>query len=189
MSGAGFEHCGQRTESVKKWLYLTAFVALASAHTAAADEFQNVKCGGDIPKAVIGQRSANGPVVATEKKYRALDLKDLGGDEISDRLSTVNWMICGAEYILLIDRGGLVRDALAFPAHSKTAPSFSGICQMKGKDLPDIFVAVLDGAGAADSLPVQTAWKIDQQHAKFVKVPGEGLSCPRSGISTGDGGR
>jgi hypothetical protein len=176
-------------QPVKKWLYLSAFAALAWAHTAVADEFQKVKCGDDIPKAVIGQRSANGPVVATEKKYHALDLKDLGGEEISDRLSTVNWMICGAEYILLIDRGGLVRDALAFPAHSKTAPSFSGICQMKGKDLPDIFVAVLDGANSADSLPVQTAWKIDQQHAKFVKVPGEGLSCPRSGISTGDGGR
>jgi hypothetical protein len=55
--------------------------------------------------------------------------------------------------------------------------------------LPDIFVAVLDGAGAGDALAVQTAWKIDQQRAKFVKAPGEGLLCPRSGISTGDGGR
>jgi hypothetical protein len=174
---------------VKKWLYLSAFAALALPQAALSDEFQKVKCGGDIPKAVIGQRSANGPVAATEKKYRALDLKDLGGDEISDRLSTVNWMICGAEYILLVDRGGLVRDAMAFPAHSKTAPAFSGICQLGGKDLPDIFVAVLDGAGAGDTLAVQTAWKIDQRRAKFVKAPGEGLLCPRSGISTGDGGR
>ena len=174
---------------VKIWLYLSAFAALALPQAALSDEFQKVKCGGDIPKAVIGRRSANGPVVATEKKYRALDLKDLGGDEISDRLSTVNWRICGAEYILLIDRGGLVRDAIAFPAHSKAAPAYSGICQLKGKDLPDVFIAVLDGTSSADSLAVQTAWKIDQQRAKFVKVSSEGLSCPRSGISTDDGGR
>jgi hypothetical protein len=179
---------------LRTWVLLLAFVALAfvavaSSHAATADEFQKVQCGGDIPKAMIGQHSSNGPVVATEKKYRALGLKDLGGDEISDSLSSVNWLICGAEYILLIDRGGTVRDAIAFPAHSKTSPAFSGVCQLKGKDLPDIFVAVLDGAKGGDALPVQSAWKIDQKRARFVAVPSEGLLCPRSGISTADGGR
>lgn len=174
---------------MKKWIWLLALVAFASADAAIADEFQKVQCGGDVPKAVIGQHSDNGPVMATEKKRRALGLKDLGSDEISDRLSTVNWLICGAEYILLIDRGGTVRDAIAYPAHSKTTPSFSGICQRGGKDLPDIFVAVLDGAGAGDSLPVQVAWKIDQKQSKFIKAPGEGMLCPRSGVSTADGGR
>lgn len=173
---------------MKKWAYALAFVASVSAN-AAADEFANVRCGGDIPKSVIGQHSSNGPVAATEKKYRALGLKDLGGDEISDSLSSVTWQICGAEYILLIDRDGTVRDALPFPAHSKTSPAFSGTCQLGGKELPGIHVAVLDGASAADPMPVQSAWKIDQKRAKFIKVPGEGLLCPRSGISTADGGR
>ena len=173
---------------MKKRLCLLVFAFLASPHATTADEFAKVKCGGDIPKAVIGQRSSSGPVVATEKKYAGLGLKDLGGDEISDRLSTVNWMICGGEYVLLIDRGGLVRDVMAFPAHSKALPAFSGICQLRGKDLPDIFLAVLDGASAGDSLPVQAAWKIDQKQRRFVKVPGEELLCPRSGISTEDGG-
>ena len=54
--------------------------------------------------------------------------------------------------------------------------------------LPDIFLAILDGATAADYLPVQAAWKIDQRHAKFVKVSIEGLVCPRSAIYTVDGG-
>jgi hypothetical protein len=33
-----------------------------------------------------------------------------------------------------------------------------------------------------------TAWKIDKQRAKFIKVPGEGLLCPRSGIYAVDAG-
>jgi len=168
---------------------ILAAICLAWAHAAFADEFQNLRCGVDIPKAMIGKRSTNGPVVESEKKYRALGLKDLGGDEISDQLSSANWLICGAEYVELIDRRGLVRDVLPFPAHSKTAPAFSGICQAKGRDLPDIILAVLDGSSAADPLPVKTAWKIDQKGARFVPVSGEGLLCPRSGITTLDGGR
>jgi len=167
---------------------LTA-IFLVWAHTAFADEFQNLQCGTDIPKALIGKRSSNEPVVQTEKKYRALGLKGLGGDEISDQLSSVNWLICGAEYVELIDRRGLVRDALLFPPHSKTAPAFSGICQAKGRDLPDIILAVLDRSTTADPLPAKTAWKIDQKAAKFVPVSADGLACPRSGIYTVDGGR
>jgi hypothetical protein len=168
---------------------LLAAIYFVTGQFAFADEFQNLQCGTEIPKALIGKRSSNEPVVQTEKQYRALGLKGLGGDEISDQLSSVNWLICGAEYVELIDRRGLVRDALLFPPHSKTAPAFSGICQAKGRDLPDIILAVLDGSTAADLLPVKTAWKIDQKGAKFVPVSGEGLTCPRGGIITLDGGR
>jgi hypothetical protein len=188
-------NCGAaaRRKVVTKSACLLActFVAasLSPGSMASADEFTKVQCGGDIPKAMIGQHSPNEPIVALEKKYRALGLKGLGGDEISDQLSSVNWMICGNEYIVLVDHAGLVRDAMAFPPHSKSAPAFSAICQLKGKDLPDVFVGVLDGSATADLLPVQTAWKIDQKRAKFVKASTEGLSCPRSGIITADGGR
>jgi hypothetical protein len=168
---------------------LLACIYFALAQIAAADEFQKLKCGADIPKALIGQRSSNESVAATEKKYRALGLKDLGGDEISDSLSSVNWLICGNEYIVLVDRSGVIRDAMPFPPHSKGSPAFTGICQAGGKDLPDIFVAVLDGSVATDLLPVQAAWKIDQKRAKFAKASNEGLLCPRSGVTTADGGR
>ena len=168
-----------------------ALVAIyfACGHVAFADEFQNLQCGADLPKAMIGKRSANAPVVELEKKYRALGLKSLGGDEISETLSSVNLLICGSEYIELIDRKGIVRDVLAFPPHSKTQPAFSGICQAKGKDLPDILVGVLDGPAANAPLPIKTAWKIDQKHAKFVTISGEGLLCPSSGIYSVDGGK
>ena len=166
-----------------------AAIYLSMGHVALADEFEAVKCGSDIPKALIGKRSSNAPAVEIEKKYRVLGLKDLGGDEISDALSSVNWLICGAEYIELIDRRGVVRDVLPFPPHSKSSPAFSGKCRLNGRDRRDVIVAVLDGAGAADPLPAKTAWKIDQKQAKFVSVPADGLLCPRSGITTSDGGR
>ena len=53
--------------------------------------------------------------------------------------------------------------------------------------LPVAF-AILDGAKATDSLPAVMAWKIDQQHMKFIKISNEGLLCPRSSIDTVDGG-
>jgi hypothetical protein len=83
----------------------------------------------------------------------------------------------------------MIADAMPWPAHSKQSPAFSGICRRGGKELPDIVVAILDGARTGDWLPATTAWKIDQPHAKFVKIPAEGLLCPRSGITTVDDGR
>lgn len=138
---------------------------------------------------MIGQRSSNEPIVKSEKKYRALGLKHLGADEISDNLSSINWQICGAQFIALVDQRGLVGDVLPFPLHSKQSPAFIGICQVKGRDLPDVIFAILDDRSATDPLPVLSAWKIDQQHMKFIKASSEGVLCPRNGIYTIDGGQ
>ena len=167
---------------------LVALVYFALGQVSFADEFQKVKCGADIPKAMIGQHSQNERVVVTEKKYHALGLKHLGADEISDRLSSINWLICGTEFIALVDKSGLVSDVLPHPPHSKKSPAFEGICQVKGKDLPDIVFAILDGAQARDPMPAVTAWKIDQETARFVKISSQGMLCPRSGVYTVDGG-
>lgn len=177
------------SNNLKKFALLLISVYLASAQLSfAADEFRNVKCGAEIPKAMIGQRTTNERIVVIEKRYPALGLKHLGADEISDRLSSINWQICGAEFIELVDRRGLVGDVLPFPAHSRQSPAFSGICQLGGRDLPDIIVAILDAAPGTELLPAVTAWKIDQQRAKFAKIPSAGLRCPKSGIYTVDGG-
>jgi hypothetical protein len=152
----------------------------------AADEFDNVKCGSDIPKALIGQRSSNDRVVAIQGRHKDLGLKDLGGDEISDRLSSTYWSICGNEFVTLQD--GRIRDVLPFPTHSKAAPAFSGICQLNGKDVPDTIVGVLNFMPGTEPLTVSAAWKIDARRAKFVKTSTDGLTCPRSGIATVDGG-
>jgi hypothetical protein len=155
---------------------------------AGADEFAKVQCGADIPKAIIGQRSSNEKIVKTEAKYPALGLKHLGADEISDKLSSINYLICDAEIVLLVDRQNLVRDVIAFPPHSRKSPAFSGTCQANGRDLPDVFIGVLNGEVAGDYLPVLSAWKIDQKSAKFVNATSASLRCSRSGIYTVDGG-
>lgn len=172
---------------MKKLAWLLLSICLVSGHAARADQFAKLRCDADIPKAMIGQKPTNQRNVVLEKKYSALGLKVLGGYEISERLSTVNWWICGAEYITLSEPGR-IRDAIRFPEHSKRAPAYEGTCRLNGQELPDAVVAVLDGAAATEYLPAQVAWKIDEQQAKFVKLPVEGLVCPRKGIYTLDGG-
>jgi hypothetical protein len=62
-------------------------------------------------------------------------------------------------------------------------------------------VAVLDNRAAGSGgnsphfspqdgilLPAKAAWKIEENAAKFVALSSTGLSCPRSGIITADGG-
>jgi hypothetical protein len=169
-------------------VWLLASVWFACGQAASADEFKNVKCGADIPKAMIGQRSLNGRVVVIEARYRSLSLKHLGADATSDELSSISWLICGSEYLTLVDRKGIVRDAIPFPAHSKKSPAFSSYCRLNGKDIPDIFVGVLNAEVAGDQLPALHLWKIDLKGAKFVKASTEGLRCPRSAIYTVDGG-
>ena len=174
---------------MKKLAWPLAAVWFACGPAAVADEFKNVKCGGDIAKALIGQRSVNERVVVIEKRNQALGLKHLGADETSDQLSSINWLICGKEFIMLVDRKGLVRDVIEFPPHSKTSPAYSGSCKLNGQELPDIFEAVLNAKVAGDELPALSAWKIDLDAAKFVKAPTAGLRCPRDGVYTVDGGR
>jgi hypothetical protein len=173
---------------VVKTIACIATIIFATAHAARADEFQNVKCGGDIPKAMIGQHSPNERVVVTEKKYGALGLKHLGTDEVSDNLSQMDWRICGAEYTALVTRSGRVGDVIPVPPHSKQSPSFSGVCKLNGKELPGFVYGVLDRTKDAENLPALHAWKIDERNAKFVKMPTEGLLCSKNGIYTVDGG-
>ena len=153
-----------------------------------SDGFNGVQCGSDIPKALTGKRMSNEPIVELEKRHADLGLKDLGADEISDRLSCISWLICGSEYLLLEDES-FVRDVLKVPPHSKTSPLFIGACEMNGRESKDILVAILDNEKTdASTLAAKVAWKIDQKKMKFVSVPVEGLRCPRSGVNTLDGG-
>jgi hypothetical protein len=154
-----------------------------------SDAFDGVKCGSDIPKALTGKRMFNQRVADLEKRHADLGLKDLGGDEISEHLSTISWLICGSEFLLLEDES-FVWDVLKVPPHSKTSPFFIGSCELNGKESKNIFVAILDDEKATDAsvLPAKIAWKIDQKKMKFVSVPVEGLRCPRSGVNTSDSG-
>lgn len=153
-----------------------------------ADGFESVHCGSDVRKALLGRKMSNEKVVVVEEKHKDLALKDLGGQEISDRLFLISWLICGDEYVLLEDKD-VVRDVLKFPKHSKDSPEFIGSCQSNGQDLPGTAIGVLKNEDGVEKLPAVTAWKIDEKQLKFVELKTEGLRCSRDGIITGDGGR
>ncbi len=159
----------------------------------AADEFDGLKCGDDIPKTMIGKHSPNERVVITEKRHGNLGLEDMGGIEISDRLFLVSWRICGSEHAELVDtQKRLVLDVLPVPAHSLHSPeSFIEECQVGGNKLRDAVIAILDNSqgqkpkGYLDQimLPVRVAWRIDEHHGRFVPMPTKALSCAVSGSS------
>jgi hypothetical protein len=164
----------------------------------ALDEFAGITCAADIPKTLTGRREPNERVAATEQHHKELGLKNLGGSEISDRLFLASWQICGSEYELLVDsKTQLIRDVLAFPAHSLASPMFVGACQADGKDMPEVVLAVLNNSAnynardrkqARTMLQATAAWKIDESRAKFAKQSTETLRCPLDGIITVDGG-
>ena len=154
----------------------------------AADGFESVRCGSDVRKALIGRKTSNEPVVVLEARHKDLQLKNLGAEEISDRLNLIFWRICGEEYAVLED-GDFVRDVLKFPKHSKDSPQFVGSCQLNGNDLPGFAIGVLRNEEGAAMLPAVVAWKIDEKQKKFVELQADGLRCSRDGIITEDGGR
>src|SRR5437764_433638 len=150
---------------------ILAVLIVACGVASAQDQFDGIKCGADIRKALIGKRDSNQPVAVLEARHKDLGLKDLGGTEISDRLFLVGWKVCGNEYEVLVNtEKGILRDVLPFPEHSSTSPQFVGRCQADGKDTPTMIVAVLDnsaGYNARDEkvakrmIKATAAWKID----------------------------
>lgn len=155
---------------------------LSCAGAQAKDEFAKLRCDADIPKALIGQRESNEPVVKTEAKYKALGLKHLGADIVSDDMNTISWRICGKEFMVL-DKRSTIADVVEFPPHSRTSPPFSGACRIKGRETGDMIVAVLDDAsGKGDFLPAKAAWRIDEKAGKLVKMETSDLLCPRTGV-------
>jgi hypothetical protein len=155
------------------------------------DGFSGIRCGADIPKALIGRVMRNERVAVTENKHKDLGLKDLGGGDVSENpeLFSASWMICADEYMLLVDGHSIVRDVLKVPEHSKRWPEFIGACQTNGTEMRGTVVAILDNEEGKPLLSAKAAWKVDQKSAQFIKFPTDGLRCPRSGIITGDGGQ
>ena len=176
---------------MRKFSSIVVFSVVVCVQGRAADEFDTIQCGADIPKAMAGKRSSNERVVVIEARHGNLGLKDLGGQEISDRLFLVSWRICGGEYAVLVNtQEHLVRDVLPVPAHSLRSPLSSvEECQVAGKETPDAVIAILDnsqgqmpkGHFGKMMLPVKLAWKIDERQERFLPMLTQCLSCAVSG--------
>ncbi len=180
---------------MKPYAMLLPFVVLMCGEASASDGFEAVRCGGDIPRALIGKHSANERVVVIEARHRDLALKDLGADIVTDEINMVDWSICGSEYYVLEDQHDIIRDALLFPNHSRATPAFSADCQRDGRPMNEIIYAVLDNKAEPDKKydrndntlrPALFAWKVDVKTVKFVKLEVGGMLCPVSAIDDVD---
>ena len=127
-----------------KFALIVLFSLLVCVQGWAADEFDTIKCGADIPTAMIGKHAPNKRVVVAEARHSNLGLKDLGGTAISHRLFAVSWRICGSENSALVNtEKNLVRDVLPVPPHSLLSPqSFFDGCHVAGKEIPDAVIAI-----------------------------------------------
>ena len=173
-----------KTIAVSILLLIGCGVALASA----TDGFDRVSCNADIAKALIGQRAANERIVVIEARHKDLGLRDLGSNESSDNLTTIAWMICGKEFVLLEHNGDprTIFDAVEVPTPS-TDDVFIGPCELKGKEMRDNVVAVLRWPAGSNPLklrqpenqkvPAIAAWRIDEAARKIVKMSADGLLC------------
>lgn len=176
-----------------KFSFVILIFVLGCAQAWAADEFDAVTCGADVPRAMVGKQAPTERVVVLVSRHPNLGLKDLGGMEISDRLFVVSWRICGSEYAILKNtKKNLVQDVLPVPAHSLDSPlSFLEGCRAADKELPDAVIAILDNSQGQKAksyddiviLPAKAAWKIDERQERFVSMPTKGLSCGVSGSS------
>jgi len=181
-----------------KALASVVFCMLLLGKAQAQDEFSGIRCGADIPKALIGKKFRNERVVVTKARHKDLGLMDLGGQTVSGRLFLASWLICGTEYELLINtKTELIRDSIAIPIHSKRFPLASGHCRMNGRQLAAPIDAILDNSGGlkptehlkSDTyLKATAAWKIDEGRERFATLSIVGLTCDLAGANTVDGG-
>lgn len=163
-------------------------ILIFSSCTRAADEFAKVRCGADIPKALTGRPESRKEIAITEAKYKSLGLRHLGASIIDNKTNTINWFICGREYVIL-DRSNVIADVIVFPSHSRTSPAFDGRCKINGRETNDSIIAILEGKFEPRKLlPARAAWRINIKNAKFIKIETKQMLCPSEGVYTVDGG-
>jgi len=156
----------------------------ASREASVQDGFEAVQCTSDVPRALIGKRMKNERVVVIEARHADIGLKDLGAYEVSDRMTSITWHMCGGDFMLLQDGASVVRNVLLLPPHEHSQMAFMMACQVNGQSETGIFVALLGkdtgyNPNAPDTTfyPAEAAWKIDVGRADFLKLPGKGVYC------------
>ncbi len=165
---------------------IVAALLPAAGPARAADVFDAVRCGGDIPGVLVGKTIPNTPIGRLEARHAGIDIEVIGSFGLDNGFSITSFRICGTHYALLVDRR--IRDAVALPPLSWTKPDLIGTCVRQGKPLPGTVMAILDNPQGlrktgtprdqSTFLPASRAWMIDEARAKFVALDVDGVTCP-----------
>jgi hypothetical protein len=153
---------------------------LISMHAAcAATSFDEINCKSNVASALIGRQMADERIVAIEARYKDISLKNLGAfgmESEGDPWTLVSWSICGREYLVL-ERHGIVRDALASPLKSGGPQSQVASCTVDGSSLSGTVVVFLDADDKKWPKPVKYAWLIDNTAIRFGRIKGNEIIC------------
>lgn len=176
--------------------FVVALVATLTMRSVPAhDMFDTLKCDGDVTAALSGKHTGAEADEVAEKKHANIGLKAEGGEVISDDLNYAAWTMCGGSYHML-ERGNVIRGVVRAD-HSRTAPAFLGQCEVNGKPMSGLVLAILKPSSPIEGhpspndhslIPAERAWRIDEKNARFVETSASGMMCPRDGVATADGG-
>ncbi|MBP2857249.1 hypothetical protein J8657_06505 [Dickeya oryzae] len=158
---------------------LLPLIFLSSHAIGAAKSFDGITCKSDIPSALIGRHMPNESTVATEERYKSIDLKDLGTygmESDGDPWSLESWQICGREYFLL-DRREIVKDVLSSPSPKENPKTQIVSCVVDGSNSHDTFVTFISSEEKPWPRTVEHAWRINDKTVKFSKVEGKEIVC------------
>ncbi len=169
-----------------KKIFAVCLFFLGAGVAWAGDEFSSVRCGGDIPRALLGKTVKGEKVRVTEGRHKDIGLEHLGIDELPTDSYLSTWRICGKEYFLLVDGRDVIRDVLLFPGHDTNSPAFGGYCLIDDKEVPDYIYGVLEKKAGMETYSVKAAWKVDEKYRKFVSMPVDGMHCPSDNIFSVD---
>lgn len=182
-------HFGKKLQ----YLLLVA-ITLFCGNASAADEFETVRCGSDIPKAMIGKHSPTTRKLVPEVEYKSLALRNLGTDMIDDNIYYTIWSICGAEYYELVGSHHVVADVLPIPVHSRTTPAMNYTrCFLNGHEMDENIFAILNNRSGENKkydatdmtkIPAIEAWRVDKKKMRFIKIDASGIYCLRSAASS-----
>ena len=154
-----------------------AGLALISASTIAAPapkSFDGLACPMDLEKALVGRDMPNEPVAKTEARNKGLDLKNLGGYEITDELFLAFWRVCGDEFALL-QQGDRIKAALKLGKHGEGSEAM--ICHPKDASKNDVYVAAPGAKKTKAGITADRAWRIDAKSASFAPLVTGPLEC------------
>ena len=159
-------------------LRLATFLLLtiaSGAATSAPQSFDALTCKTDIEQALVGRAMPNERVEALEKRYKNLELKDLGGYEVSDTLFLIFWRICGDEYALL-QRSDRVTAALKTGKHVEGKEALICHPTEASKDV-GVFIAAAGATRTKTGIVAERAWRIDEPSGSFVPATDGKLEC------------
>ncbi|NHZ94768.1 hypothetical protein [Massilia sp. CCM 8734] len=144
----------------------------------ASDAFSTIKCGSEISKKLIGRHVKNEKVVDIEARHKSIDLKNLGMDDISEKLLAGYWMICGNKFILLEDKKLLmIHDVIQVPDDPTRFVDFTGQCTVHGKEKSELIFAILNKEDGVATLSANSAWIVDEKKKVFRKTSTDGMRC------------